>query len=218
MSYLYPYLLPLCHPWGVTFMECMFVNSSMIQSLTNELHQLEVVVSFHISGRAEWTLNADRVVNRIVSSSWFQSSWYKLIAKTLFLTFVWLLGLQVDMFTQLHVSQVGKLGTHVQILQRSFKHYICQSLVQMRGGTQYNIHLVCICNLYWLAQTCAEEVKLWQTGGWTQYNIHLQCNLCRWGQTFKMSSGTHHYPGLRITRWMQKPFNNNETKTLGIAE
>jgi len=36
--------------------------------------------------------------NRIVSSSWFQSSWYQLIAKTIliFITFVWLLGLQVD--------------------------------------------------------------------------------------------------------------------------
>jgi len=80
----------------------------------------------------------------------------------LFLTFVWLLGLQLDMFTQLQVSQVGKLGTHVQILQRSFKHnYICH------------------------AKSSADEG--WNTVQYS-FDMHMQLvlissNLCRGGQT-----------------------------------
>jgi len=43
-------------------------------------------------------------------------------------------------------------------------------LVQMRGGTQYDILL---CNLCKWCQTCANE-------GETQYNVHLLYTLCRW--------------------------------------
>jgi len=79
------------------------------------------------------------------------------------------------MFTLLHNSHVGSLGTSTT------KHHsiiitICQSLVQMRGGTRNNIHFICICNLYWLAQACEEEVKFWLTVSWNavQFSFDMQ--------------------------------------------
>ena len=90
-------------------------------------------------------------------------------------------------------------------------HSIVMQLVKMRGGTQYNIHLLCslcrwrqtfadegwntvqLCNLYkWGVKhsttficyaTCANEVELVKMRGGKWYNSHLLCNLCRWGQT-----------------------------------
>ena len=76
-------------------------------------------------------------------------------------------------------------------------------LVQMRGGTQYDIHLFCnLCKwgvehstMFISYATCANEgwntvkkfivMQLVQMRGGTQYNLHWLCNLCKWRQMCK---------------------------------
>jgi len=73
-------------------------------------------------------------------------------------------------------------GTVMQLVQMRGE------LVQMRGGTQYNICYVACVDDVKLVQirgetqysygTCAGEGWI-QMRGETQYNVHLFCNLCR---------------------------------------
>ena len=75
-------------------------------------------------------------------------------------------------------------------------HSIVMQLVKMRGGTQYNIHL--LCSLCRWRQTFADEgwntVQLCNMCRWgvEQYNVHLLCNLCKWDQTGVYKGGTQH--------------------------